>query len=83
VIVTYGRRCPEGHLPVFSVDTEEEAKTLIARCCELVFVDSLNTTAYLAQELEAEQTLENLYKFGTRLEKEYAKIKRKSKPQTT
>lgn len=58
-------------MPVASVDTEEEAQELIARCCELVWVDSENRAGYLAPELEQEQTLENLYAFGARLEKEY------------
>jgi hypothetical protein len=75
VVVTYGRRCPAGYLPAFSVDTEEEAQALIERCCELVWIDDVNTTGYIASELEEKQTLDNLYAFGARLEAEYVKMK--------
>lgn len=60
------------------MDTEEEAEKLIARCCEMVFIRGENTTGYIAQELEKEQTLENLYAFGRRLEAEYLKMKEES-----
>ncbi len=75
VVVSYGRSCPEGHLPVYSVDTEREAEELIDRYCELVWIDSLGTTGYIAQELEREQTLENLYAFGHRLDAAYREMK--------
>ena len=74
MIVTCGRRCPKGYLPAGSVETEEEAHELIARCCEQVYVTSENRMAWMAQELHAEQTIENLYKFGARLEVEYQKM---------
>ncbi len=74
--MTYGRRCPKGSLPIFSVETEEEAEALISRCCEQVWIGPEHTElAWLAQELETEQTLENLYAFGKRLAAEYARMK--------
>jgi hypothetical protein len=60
-----------------SVDSEEEADALLRRCCEIVWVDSLNTTGFIAAELEAEQTLGNLQRFGDRLRTEYHKMLKK------
>lgn len=53
---------PKGHLPVFSVDTEEEAKELIVGACQ---TDTAGN--YYAQDLVFEQTLENLEKFGGKI----------------
>lgn len=75
MIVTYGRRCPKGFLPVTSVDTEGEAEELLSRCCELVTYGPDRKIGYLARELEKEQTLKNLYAFGERLEAEYRRMK--------
>lgn len=61
MIVTYGRRCPPGFLPVYSVDTEEEAERL------LVHLPSNWRGEKVADELAHEQTLENLAAFGDRL----------------
>ena len=59
-------------MPVFSVDTEEEAQAL------LVFTCSTNREGeFVAQELAKEQTLEQLGKFGDRLADAYAVMKRK------
>jgi hypothetical protein len=66
--------CPSGHLPAGSVETEADAEELIARCCERVIVTEEHREAWMAQELHDEQTLENLYKFGARLEAEYQKM---------
>lgn len=82
MIVTYGRRCPEGHLPVASTETEAEAQELIARCCEQVFIASEGRTGYIAPELEREQTLDNLYAFGARLEAEYQRMRQTKPPRT-
>lgn len=60
---------------MYSVDTEEEAEELISRCCELVTYGPTYEIGYLAQELEKDQTLENLYAFGERLNSEYQKMK--------
>lgn len=53
---------PEGHLPVFSVDTEEDARLLIGSACRLGF-----TGEYIAEELAAAQTLDSLFAFSARL----------------
>lgn len=58
----YGRVTPDGRLPVFSVDTEEEAKMLIVMACPRDAVGN-----HYARELAEEQTLENLAAFSDRL----------------
>lgn len=59
----YGRVTPEGRLPVFSVDTEEEAKKLITMACP---TDAEGN--HFARELAEEQTLENLALFSDKLQ---------------
>lgn len=57
-----GRVPTKGSLPVYSADTEEEAKRIVVLTC--------GTTAdgeYFARELAEEQTLENLGAFSDRL----------------
>ena len=53
---------PNGSLPVFSCDTEEEAASLITLACPI----NLKGES-VAPELVEEQTLENLAKFSDRL----------------
>lgn len=58
----YGVSVPNGSLPVYSCDTEEEAQRIIVAACP--------TNAwgdYIAPELAAEQTLDNLAAFSDRL----------------
>jgi len=77
--VRYGRSVEDGFLPVMSVDTEEEAHTL------LVFTCSKSAKGeFIARELQEEQTLDNLEKFSARLADAYEitkarKRKRKAK----
>lgn len=52
----------KGFLPIFSVNTDEEANALLIRACKF----GLNGE-YIVPELAEEQTLENLYDFGDRL----------------
>lgn len=67
----YGRGpVPRGSLPIFSVDNEEEAQSLIVLTCP-----TNGRGEYIAPELVIEQTLENLYAFGDRLRKGYALLK--------
>jgi hypothetical protein len=54
-------------LPVFSVDTEEDAKQLITLCCPR---DAAGI--FYARELAHEQTLENLQAFSDKLARGYA-----------
>lgn len=65
VIVKYGTEVEKGFLTVFTVDTEEDAKDLIILAC--------GTNAdgeYVAAELvgRGKQTIDNLNKFGDRLQ---------------
>jgi hypothetical protein len=60
--VTFGRKVPKGHLPVFSVGTEGEAKDLIVLAC-----GTNQWGQYIARELVMDQTLENLQAFSDRL----------------
>ena len=59
----FGREVPEGHLPVFSVSDEKEAKALIVLSCGT----NLNGDN-IARELAEDQTIENLEAFSTRLD---------------
>lgn len=67
----YGRSVPfkDGFLPVFSVDTEEEARLLLTMACPRNFDGE-----FYARELVEEQTLENLEKFGDKLELYYNRM---------
>ena len=60
---------PEGFLPVFSVDTEEQAKRLLVLTCSRNFAHEFE-----ARELLAEQTLENLAAFSDRLQQAYDRL---------
>jgi hypothetical protein len=57
---------PKGALGVFSVDTEEEARSLIVLTCPTNLKGE-----YVAPELVEEQTLGNLTKFARRLQRGY------------
>lgn len=61
-MVSCGTVVPEGSLPVFSCDTEEEAKQLIVLACETNVAGE-----YIARELAHGQTLDNLEAFSDRL----------------
>ncbi len=54
--------CARGFLPVYSVDTEEQAKALIVAACPTNIQGD-----YVAPELSQSQTLDNLKRFGDRL----------------
>lgn len=60
----FGRTVEDGFLPVFSVDTEEEAQRLIVLACPRD-----GSGQFYARELAEEQTLENLQKFSDKLAK--------------
>lgn len=66
----YGRTPEPGFLPIYSVDTEEEAHDLLLLAC-----GRNQYGEFIAKELAAEQTLENLYAFGARLEKAHERLK--------
>lgn len=58
----YGRTVEDGFLPVYSVDTEKEARALLVLACET----NMNGD-FVARELAQEQTIERLFAFGDRL----------------
>ena len=67
----YGRGAlPEGFLPVFSVDTEEEAKELLIATCSRG-VDG----RYYSDELAREQSLAVLDQFSDKLARVYPRVK--------
>ena len=61
--MTAGRRCPDGHLPVYSVADEQEAEALIRLACPRD-----GGGQFYARELVQEQTLDNLELFSDRLD---------------
>lgn len=68
----YGPKVPGGRLPVFSVDTEEEARALIVAACPRT---TDGTGQHYAPELAEEQTLENLQRFSDRLAKLWPRVR--------
>jgi hypothetical protein len=68
--VRFGRTVEDGFLPVFSVDTEEEAKRLITLACPRDL-----SGQFYARELSEHQTLGNLQKFSDKLAKCYELLK--------
>lgn len=70
-MVRFGRSVEEGFLPVYSVDTEKEAKELVVACCKR----DLNHE-FISSELEQDQTLENLVAFSDRLHTAYRRMKK-------
>lgn len=61
---------------MFSVDTEEEAQQLLIIACPRNYDGE-----FVARELVKEQTLENLFSFGSKLEKIYKTMKARRKAQ--
>ena len=65
VIIGYGKRAdglPEGAMPVFTVNTEEEAKSLIVLACPVNYEGE-----YYSRELAQELTIENLGAFSDKM----------------
>ena len=69
-MVRFGRTVDKGSLPVFSVETEDDARALIAFACPMT-----HHGEYYARELAQSQTLENLAAFSDRLAKSWDLIK--------
>lgn len=70
MVVRFGRTVEKGFLPVYSVDTEEEAEQLLAFACPMN-----REGEYVAPELAQEQSLASLEAFGQRLDKFYKLMK--------
>jgi hypothetical protein len=68
--VGYGVSVPKGSLPVFSVDSEDEAHRLLTLACGTNFRGE-----FVADELAREQTIDNLLAFGDRLKRVYEEHK--------
>lgn len=71
----FGPKLPDGYLPVFSVDTEDEARALIVLTCPLG-----RDGHYYARELAEDQTLENLQRFSDRLAAGWALLQARKTP---
>ena len=67
----FGPKCPKGFLPVYSVDTEEEAKQLLVLACERN-IDG----EFIARELAHEQSIDKLLAFGDRLASVHERMKK-------
>ena len=63
----------EGFLPVYSVDTEAEAKDLVLLACKRSVTGEL-----IAPELAEEQTLDRLASFGDRLQALHQGMKKRA-----
>lgn len=73
MIVGCGTVVPDGSLPVYSLDTEEEARQLIVLTCGTTM-----TGEHYARELAHEQTLPNLRAFSDRLAEAHEWMKQKA-----
>lgn len=69
----YGRGAvPQGFLPVFSTDTEEEARAVIVATC------SRNRDGtYYSHDLAREQSIDQLFHLSAKMERVYANIRTK------
>ena len=68
----YGRSVQDGFLPVFSVDSEEEAEQLLILACPRNMDNE-----FVSRELVEEQTLENLQAFSDKLALAYEHLKKR------
>ena len=67
----YGRGAkPDGFLPVFSTNTEDEARQVIVGTCSRGLDGE-----YYSHDLAQDQTLENLECLGDKMERVYAMIR--------
>lgn len=69
-MVRYGEVVPDGFLPVFSVCCEDRAEQLLVAACERNYEGE-----FTARELLADQTLERLEAFSTRLDETSDRLK--------
>lgn len=69
----FGTKCQRGFLPIYSVDTQEEAVALLTLTCPTNLAGE-----FVARELVHEQTLENLEAFGERLEKAHLALRERA-----
>lgn len=62
--MTFGRKVPNGNLPVYSVGDAEEARQLLVLSCPRNIHGD-----FVATELAQHQTLDNLEQFAQRLDR--------------
>ena len=62
----FGRTVPKGFLPVYSVDTEEQAEQLLTAACQ-TNIDG----DFVAEELARDQKVETLVGFSDKLHSVY------------
>ncbi len=65
-------------LPVYSVDTEEEAHTLLVLTCGREKDHETGKLEFVAKSLVMEQSLSRLYGFGHVLDRVYKEMKRRA-----
>ena len=65
----FGRTVEEGFLPVYSVDSEEEARNLLVLSCETNLEGE-----FISRELAQDRTLESLQTFSARLAEMHKRI---------
>jgi hypothetical protein len=78
VEVRVGQVCPRGFLPVYSTDTEEEARRLVVMCCSLGAGGR-----YYANEvmgLDGDARIEGFNAFGRRLAEAHARLRAAGAP---
>jgi len=72
VAVQVGQVCPEGSLPVYSCDTEADAKLLVGMACKMNLAGEHYAPELLddfGQPLESEERMRAFVSFGQRLAK--------------
>lgn len=76
----FGRKCPDGFLPVFSVRTEAEAKSLCVMACSLGADGHYYSDDMIREHVAGTRDLESFAKFGDRLAAFYWQIIRADDP---
>lgn len=66
----WGTQCPRGFLPIYSVDTMEEAERLVIMACPRGDDGQL-----YSRELAQQQDLDTLFAFGEKLHKYHERLK--------
>ena len=64
-----GQVCPKGFLPIYSVDTEEEAHRLVEITCP-----RNPDGTYFSRHLAEGQSIERLFEFGEQLDKAHQRM---------
>lgn len=77
--VQFGTVCPDGFLPIFSVETEDEARRLLVLTCSRGADGELYARELVRQQASCPEDdnarLEAFYAFGDRCRRAYAMMK--------